>query len=122
MDWQKSPPELVALFDEVAPAAPAVERRKMFGYPAAFVNGNMFAGLHGAKLVLRLPDGALTEFLAQDGAAPFEPMPGRAMKGYAVAPAALLADKPALSRWLERSFEGAAALPPKEKKPKKAKA
>jgi len=115
MDWEKSPPELAALFDELAPSAPAVERRKMFGYPAAFVNGNMFAGLHGARLVLRLPEPALAEFLAQGGG-PFEPMPGRPMKGYAVAPAALLADKPALSRWLERSFEAAAALPPKRKK------
>ncbi|HEY8695764.1 MAG TPA: TfoX/Sxy family protein [Chloroflexota bacterium] len=121
MDWTKSPPELVALFDEVAPTAPAVERRKMFGYPAAFVNGNMFAGLHGANMVLRLPEAPLREFLALDGAKPFEPMPGRAMKGYAVAPPALLANKPALSGWLERSFEGAAAMPPKEKKPKAAK-
>ena len=120
MDWEKSPPELVALFDEVAPTAPAMERRKMFGYPAAFVNGNMFAGLHGAKLVLRLPEAPLAEFLAQPGAAPFEPMPGRPMQGYAVAPPSLLADKPALSRWLESSFESAAKLPAKERKPKKA--
>lgn len=115
MEWTKSPPELVALFDEVAPTAPAVERRKMFGYPAAFVNGNMFAGLHGARLVLRLPEAALREFMALDGAAPFEPMPGRAMKGYAVAPPSLLADKAGLSAWLERCFEGAAALPAKQK-------
>jgi hypothetical protein len=38
-----------------------------------------------------------------------------------VAPPALLADKPALSRWLERAFEGAAAMPAKEKKPRTAK-
>ncbi|HVA23768.1 MAG TPA: TfoX/Sxy family protein [Chloroflexota bacterium] len=121
MDWTKSPPELVALFDEVAPAAPEAERRLMFGYPAAFANGNMFAFLNAAKMVLRLPEAPLREFLALDGATPFEPMPGRAMKGYAVVPPGLLADKPALSSWLERSLEGAAAMPPKEKKPKAAK-
>jgi TfoX/Sxy family transcriptional regulator of competence genes len=118
MDWTKSPPELVTLFDEVVPKAPGVERRKMFGYPAAFTNGNMFAGLHANKMVLRLPDDVYREFLAA-GAEPFEPMPGRPMKGYAAAPASLLADKPALSAWLERSFEGIAKMPAKEKAPKK---
>jgi TfoX/Sxy family transcriptional regulator of competence genes len=114
MAWAKSPPELVALFDETLPSAPGVQRRQMFGYPAAFVNGNMFAGLHEANLVLRLPEGQLEELLAQGGR-PFEPMPGRPMKGFAVAPPSLLADKPALSAWLERSCEAVAAMPPKEK-------
>jgi len=92
----------------------------MFGYPAAFVNGNMFAGLHEANLVVRLPEPQLTEFLAQDGARRLEPMPGRPMRGYAVAAHALLNEKPALSRWLELelSFEAIAAMPPKEKKAK----
>ncbi len=118
MQWTKSPPELVELFDEIAPRAPGVERRKMFGYPAAFVNGNMFAGLHQSDLVLRLPEPQLRQFLTLDGARPFEPMPGRPMKGYAVAPQALLEDKPALAGWLEQSFEAIAALPPKENKAK----
>src|SRR5438874_8088392 len=109
MQWTKSPPELVALFDDVAPTAPAVERRKMFGYPAAFTGGNMFAGLHQDNLVLRLPEPELAEFMSLGGK-PFEPMPGRPMRGYAVAPKSLLADKPALTGWLERSFEAAAKL------------
>ena len=116
MDWTKSPPELVALFDEVCPTAPGVERRKMFGYPAAFTNGNMFAGLHASNVVLRLPEEPLREFMAAGGP-PFEPMAGRPMKGYAVAPESLLTDKPALAGWLERSFHEIAKLPPKEKKP-----
>ena len=64
MKWTKSPPELVELFDEVVPSAPAVQRRQMFGYPAAFVNGNMFAGLHQSNVVLRLPEPQLEEFMA----------------------------------------------------------
>ncbi|MDE3075194.1 MAG: TfoX/Sxy family protein [Chloroflexota bacterium] len=119
MEWAKAPPELVALWEEVAPAAPGVERRKMFGYPAAFTNGNMFAGLHGASLVLRLPADVLAEFMTLPGAKPFEPMPGRPMSGYAVAPSTLVSDRVALSRWLERSFEEAAKLPAKKTKPKK---
>ncbi|SRR5581483_4624290 len=116
MDWKKSPPELVALWEEVAPDGPGVERRKMFGYPAGFVNGNMFAGLFQDSLMLRLPEADLAEFLRLDGARPFEPMPGRPMRGYAIAPATLLQDKPSLARWLDRAVEAAAKLPAKTKK------
>ena len=44
--WKPAPPDLVSLFDRVVPADPAVERRKMFGYPCAFVGGNMVCGLY----------------------------------------------------------------------------
>jgi hypothetical protein len=42
--WKKSPPALVERFEAIVPALSGAERRKMFGYPAAFVGGNMFAG------------------------------------------------------------------------------
>ena len=54
MAWKKSPPAPVDTFTRVVPADPSIARRQMFGYPAAFVNGNMFAGLHEARFVLRL--------------------------------------------------------------------
>jgi TfoX/Sxy family transcriptional regulator of competence genes len=113
MDWKKAPESLVALFDEVAPSEAPVERRKMFGYPAAFVHGNLFAGLHQDRLMLRLPDADRAEFLAMPGALPFEPMPGRPMKGYVVAPVALLDDLDVLRGWLDRSLRFVASLPPK---------
>jgi hypothetical protein len=56
MKWRESPPELVETFDTVLP--PPAERRLMFGYPAAFVNGNMFMGLWQEHLVLRLGNGS----------------------------------------------------------------
>lgn len=37
---------LIHLFDAVLPFGPEIERRKMFGYPAAFLNSHLFAGLH----------------------------------------------------------------------------
>ena len=119
MPWTKSPPELVALWEEVAPRAPGIELRKMFGFPVAITGGNMFAGLHQDVLFLRLPEAACDEFMGQPGARPFEPMPGRPMAGSVVAPAALLADKPALTRWIERAHEAAAKLPAKATKPRK---
>jgi TfoX/Sxy family transcriptional regulator of competence genes len=122
MAWTKSPPELVALWDEVVPEAPGIVKKPMFGYPAAFVNGRHIGGLFQDSVVVRLPEEDYVEFMRQPGARPFEPMAGRTMKGYALAPPELLQDKPALTHWLERAFAAAAKMPPKEAKPKKAKA
>ena len=53
--WKKVAPELTALFDSCLPHGLGVERRQMFGCPAAFVNGNMFACTHETRLVVRQP-------------------------------------------------------------------
>ena len=45
-----------AAFTKLVPAEPGVTMRPMFGNLAAFVNGNMFAGLFGDDLFVRLPD------------------------------------------------------------------
>jgi TfoX/Sxy family transcriptional regulator of competence genes len=119
MHWNKSPESLVALFDVVAPRDQPVQRRLMFGYPAVFVNGNMFAGLHEERLVIRLPDAERAEFMALPGAVPFEPMPGRPMKEYVVAPAALLGNPEGLRAWLDRALL-AEAKPAKEPRAAKA--
>ena len=39
MAWRKSPQHMIDLFDEAVPKDSRIERRKMFGYPAAFLNG-----------------------------------------------------------------------------------
>ncbi|MHB1254228.1 MAG: hypothetical protein ACYCZ1_08680 [Candidatus Humimicrobiaceae bacterium] len=33
-----------------------MEKRKMFGYPVTFIRGNMFIGVHGDSMILRLPE------------------------------------------------------------------
>lgn len=113
MDWQKSPQELVALFERVAPSGPDVTRRKMFGFPAAFVNGNLCCGTFNDQLMLRLPDEARAELEAQGGR-PFEPMPGRPMMGYVAVGAEMFADEASLSAWLARAAEFTRTLPPKK--------
>src|SRR5712691_3591079 len=115
MQWKKSSPALIELFSRVAPGAPA-EQRKMFGYPAAFVDGHMFIGLHQDDFILRLPEDARAELLEKKGARVFEPMPGRPMKEYVVAPAALIKDEGALRKWISRSLQYARSLPPKKAK------
>lgn len=118
MAWRKAPPALVATFDRAIPADRGVERRKMFGYPAAFLGGRLFAGLHQEDFILRLGEADRDELLALPGARPFEPMQGRVMRDYVVLPAALTADDQALGGWIERALAHAATLPPKEAKPR----
>src|ERR1700736_3305374 len=100
MKWRPSPPELLETFDEVAPGPPAV-RRKMFGYPAAIVNGNMFLGLFQDQMIIRLPEKA-REDLIHEGGELFEPMPGRPMREYVVVPPEVLGDSKGLSIWVAK--------------------
>jgi TfoX/Sxy family transcriptional regulator of competence genes len=121
MQWRKSPQELMDLFANVMPGPPAVQR-KMFGYPAGFVNGNMFMGLFQNDIILRLPESHRQEFLNVDGAKIFEPMPGRPMREYVAVPQRVMADKKKLASWVSRALEYGASLKPKSgtSKPKKA--
>ena len=118
MAWQKSPPELVTLFDAVLPDDPRIERRKMFGFPAAFLNGNMFAGLFESQFIVKCDTEDCARLLDAGGKR-FEPTPGRVMSQYIVLPAAVLASRAKLRRWIERSVAFVATKPPKAKKPKK---
>lgn len=112
--FAKSPPELVARFEALAARFPGAERRQMFGYPALFVGGNLATGLFADRWMIRLPDGALAELAAMPGGGPFEPMPGRAMKGYATLPDDVVAEEARLEAWVRRSIEHAATLPAKK--------
>jgi TfoX/Sxy family transcriptional regulator of competence genes len=120
MKMQKSPPDLEKTFEDAFPDDPRAERRKMFGFPAGFVNGNMFGGLFETHMVLRLAEADRRSITAEHGAAPFEPM-GRPMTGYVTVPPGILREPSRVREWLGRAFEYAASLPPKEKKPAKAK-
>jgi len=107
-------------FEAATTDVAGIERRKMFGYPAAFVKGKMAAGLHESGLVLRLGQ-ADRKKLLEEGGTPFEPMPGRVMGGFVVAPESMAGRKAELKRWLQRSYRYAASLPAKAKKKKQEK-
>jgi TfoX/Sxy family transcriptional regulator of competence genes len=117
MAWKKSPARLVAAFDAALPSDASVERRTMFGYPCAFVNRNMFAGLHQDALFIRLDPAGRERMRSHHQARSFEPMPGRVMREYIVMPGTLLDDEPALARWVARAFRYAARLPAKRSSP-----
>jgi TfoX N-terminal domain len=117
--FEKSPPELVTRFDELAELVPEATRRPMFGYPSCVLNGNMFMSLFQDDLVLRLGPGDRETLISKHGGTPFEPMPGRQMKDYVVVPPAMVSTK-RVEPWVERSIEFARSLPPKAKKAAKA--
>ena len=119
MNLPKTPPELLDLFGRVAPTGPNITHKKVFGFPACFVNGNMFAGLHGDSFIIRLSQDDRAELLKTDGAHIFEPMPGRPMKEYVVAPDVLLKDVEGPTMWLTRSLIFVSSMPAKEAKAKK---
>jgi len=111
--FAKPPPELVERFEALARRLPWAERRKMFGYRALFVGGNLVTGLFASSWMIRLPDDARSELLALPGARPFEPMPGRPMRGYAVLPDDVVADDERLEAWVRRAIDHATTLPAK---------
>ena len=115
MTWVKTPPEIVAAFDKAAPKDPRVVRKPMFGYPALYLNGNMFAGTFQDKVVARLPEAGRARAM-KAGAKPFEPMPGRAMKEYVAFPPAVVGKPATLAKWIEEARAHAATLPAKAKK------
>jgi TfoX/Sxy family transcriptional regulator of competence genes len=103
-------------FRSLVPKDPAVATRPMFGNLAAFVNGNMFTGLFGEDLFVRVSDDDRGRLL-KEGGADFSPMPGRAMKGYVTLPAGWHKRSGATREWVTRSLDYARALPPKSPKP-----
>jgi hypothetical protein len=111
--FEKSPPELVDRFAAVLDRYPDAARKKMFGYPAAFVGGNMAIWLLADHWVVRLPDDQIDAAKAA-GAGAFEPMPGRPMKAFVVIPASDVADDAAIGRWVERGIAHARSMPPKK--------
>ena len=108
LTWRSDSPTTVS-------ALPGAQVRKMFGYPAGFVNGQLFTGLFAASWFVRLPDDERGE-LAAAGGTPFAPMPGRPMREYLVMPAAIAGDPTAVEPWLGRALAYVEQLPPKKKR------
>lgn len=106
--------ESEAFLRSVLPDGKEVSLRSMFGNLAAFVGGNMFAGLYGEDLFVRLSEADGAELLKNTGAAFFEPMKGRRMKGYVVVPRAWKQEPTKVKPWLARSLGWTSKLPAKK--------
>ena len=113
--FRPAPEWIKELFAEALGDFPMAEQRKMFGYPCAFVNGQMFVGVFADRLMMRLSEEDRARFLKLPGAKQFEPMPGRPMKEYVEVPKAIT-ESAELKKWLKKSLAYAQSLPPKKKK------
>jgi hypothetical protein len=111
--FDTSPAALVERFGAVMDRYPEAQRKKMFGYPAAFVGGNMATGLFADQWVVRLPEDDIEPAKA-GGAGSFEPMPGKPMKAFVVIPAGDVDDDAAINAWVERGLALARSMPPKK--------
>jgi hypothetical protein len=114
--WKKSPAELVERFAAALPEHSAVVRKPMFGYPAAFANGNMVCGLFQDSVVVRLGQEGAASAIADGRAQQFAPMPGRTMTGFVLVPTAEANDVKALAAWLQQALEFTLTMPKKTPK------
>jgi hypothetical protein len=115
--FTKSSPELVARFQSVLArnAAPDILLKPMFGYPCAWIGGNMLTGLFAEDWWVRVSEPDRDALLALPGAHPFEPMPGRSMGRYVVLPSAVAASDVDVDGWLAKAIDFTRSMPPKKK-------
>src|SRR4051812_13002430 len=100
-----------ARFRELVPDDPRVEVKPMFGNLGAFVNGNMFMGLFGSDIGLKLRRADADELRGIEGAGAFGPAE-RPMGGYVTIPPTMIGTDEGRS-WVARAVDHVAALPPK---------
>ena len=95
-----------AFFRSILPGDPEVEVKPMFGNLGAFVHGNMFAGLFGSSVGVKLAGPDAAELAAVEGAGPYLSLPSGM-------------DPDLAARWVEKARVHVGSLPPKVKKPAK---
>ena len=117
MSFPRSDEVAKKLFKTLLPPDPRIQVRPMFGNIAAFVNGNLFAGLHGNGIFVRLPEEQQQQLLEEEGARVLAHFfSGRAMKAYVVVPEAWRQQPERIRPWIVRSLVWASGLAPKAPK------
>jgi len=109
--------EAKAAFTQLVPDEPAITLKPMFGQLSAFVNGNMFCGLFGDELVVKLPEADIAAIKKQGGR-DFEPMAGHKMGGYVMVPGDWRAKPAPAVALIKKSLAVTRAMPAKAPKSK----
>ena len=117
MDMPKPTDEDRNYFQSLVPDDPRVQVKPMFGNLGAFVNGNMFCGLFGSAVGVKLADDDRAQLLA-DGGGPFGPAE-RPMAGYVSLPAGWRDQPDKAAPWINRALDHVGTLPPKASKSKR---
>lgn len=105
-----------ALLVEALEGLPLVMRRGMFGHPAAFAAGQIFAVVGDEdRICVRLPEEkAFAEAMALPGAGGFDPgHDGKPMRHWVLLPATMLDEPRELAEWVKRAHALALKEPPK---------
>ncbi len=100
--------QLRKLLDEAAIILPDLHWRNMFGWPALFSDGGVFAMVFDTeRIVLRLPDStAFAELLAQPGAEKWQhPMGTKAVKHWVIVPQSFQSDPDLLAQWVRKAYD-----------------
>jgi len=103
-----------AYFRSLVPDDPRVVAKPMFGNIAAFVNGNMFMGLFGSRVGLRLGESDRRRLRAVPGTDDFGPV-GRPMKEYVSIPESWREAPASAEEWVDLAIDHVASMPPKKK-------
>jgi TfoX/Sxy family transcriptional regulator of competence genes len=112
MDMPKASEQDKQFFQSVVPDRPGVVIRPMFGNLGAFVNGNIFAGLFGSSVGVKLDEASREELASVEGTGPFGP-PERPIGGYTSLPGAWRSTPELAAHWVELACAQVSLLPPK---------
>ena len=123
MEMPKASDQDKERFRSLVPDHPDVAVKPMFGNLGAFVNGNMFAGLFGPIIGIKLSPEDREELESSERTVPFGPAE-RPMGGYTGLPEMWNeegdGDDARAKAWIHKAFEYISTLPPKEPKATKA--
>ncbi|WP_407709198.1 TfoX/Sxy family protein [Arthrobacter nitrophenolicus] len=125
MEMPKASEEDKERFRSVVPDHPGVVVKPMFGNLGAFVNGNMFAGLFGPTIGVKLSDEDRVLLESSERTVPFGPA-DRPMAGYSGLPEVWNeegdGDDARAKAWVTKAYEFVSTLPAKEPKARAPKA
>jgi TfoX/Sxy family transcriptional regulator of competence genes len=123
MEMPKASDEVKQRFRSLVPDHPDVVVKPMFGNLGAFANGNMFAGLFGPIIGVKLSPEDREELESSERTVPFGPA-GRPMGGYTGLPEMWNeegdGDDARAKAWIHKAYQYISQLPPKEPKATKA--
>ncbi len=106
-------------FRSLVPDVPDVSVKPMFGNLGAFVNGNMFAGLFGPTIGIRLSPEDRQQLESGERTVPFGPA-DRPMREYTGLPEIWNeegdGDDARAKAWIHKAYEHVAGMPPKAHK------
>lgn len=124
MEMPKASEQDKERFRRIVPDQPDVVVKPMFGNLGAFVNGNMFAGLFGSTIGVKLSDADRELLESSERTVPFGPAE-RPMGGYTGLPEVWNeegdGDDTRARAWAEKALEYVATLPAKEPKARSSK-